>query len=356
MKLLIVLTTLIVCLAMLEVGLRVMNRYPLGKTEGYQEKGGISYVLKKNFTKTVVWPSMSFTVHTSDMGFRAKQPGPQAIGPKPYYAVLGASDAFGNGLDYENTFVGLFAEKMARHNVDVVNLAVAGHHLLEQSALFKQFTSSVTNQPQAVIVIFNPNLIGGYDDIHSDVVIRKGEIFEKEHWRSALFRMVLGNSSGAYCFFRDAFRRIQQRYFVKDDVALSFWVERLSSQHPIKKPERTADFREKLRDLDRLIRGVNAKPIYVYCPPAGAFSLNDLAAKGKVDPGLIDTTFFSEIIRTHCADEGIEFVNFEPPVQERFNKGEKLNFDGDGHYNAATSRTVGDYLYEALRPDRVSKH
>jgi hypothetical protein len=344
--------TILACLAMLEVGLRMTHRYPMGNTEGYFAQGGISYLLKKNITKDVFWPSMSFTVHTSDLGFRSPKPGPQHIGEQPYYAVLGASDAFGNGLDYEKTFVGIFAERLKQHNIDVVNLAVAGHHLQEQAALFKSLTASVINPPQAVVIVFNPLLIGGYDDNHPNVVVRRGDLFEGDNWRMALTRKLLANTSASYCFFRDGIRRTQQKFFGREDFSLSFYVERFSSTHRIRQPEKTADFLKNLREFEQFIRSLNGTPICVYCPPAGVFQVNDLAAKGKLDPRLIDTEFFVDIVRTHCKAEGVKFVDLTPPVQERFNKGEKLNFDADGHYNGPTSRVVGEYLYGALQPEQ----
>jgi hypothetical protein len=131
---------------------------------------------------------------------------------------------------------------------------------------------------------------------------------------------------------------------------LSFYVQRFSSKHPIRQPEKTQDFLKHLKDLTDLIRSVNATPICVYCPPAGQIDLNDMVAKGKLESGLIDTQFFVDIVRQHCDAEGIRFINLEPPVQERYNKGEKLNFDADGHYNGPTSQMVGEYLYKVLAP------
>jgi hypothetical protein len=350
----IILSTVLVCLAILEIGLRVQGRYPMDLNGGYQEAGGLSYVLKKNVSKKVVWPTMSFTVHTSDLGYRAEKPGPQNIGEKPYYVVLGASDAFGNGLDYNETFVGVFAQKMQAHNIQVVNLAVAGHHLMEQEDLFKRFMASAPKPPEAVLVVFNPNLIGGFDDNHTNVVIKNGELFDKETWKVALVRKILSNTSTVYCFFRDAIRKVQKNFIGREDFALSFYIERFSSQHPIRRPERTAAFVRELKGLNDLIRKVNATPICIYCPPAGGFLLNDLAKQGKVDPSLFDTQFFVDIVANECQAEQVKFVNLEPPVQKLYDKGQKLNFDGDGHYNGPTSKVVGEYLYDVLGPRHLS--
>jgi hypothetical protein len=234
----VILSTLVACVIVLEAGLRVIGRYQMDNTKGYFEQGGISFVLKKNVNKHVAWPTMSFTVCTSDLGFRTKKPGPSEIGLRPYYVVLGASDAFGNGLDYEKTFVGVLAGKLDRHGIDVVNMAVAGHHLQEQIALFKSFAQSTTNHPQAVITIFNPLFIGGYDDNHPNVIVRRGDLFDKDNWKIALARKFLQNTSAAYCFFRDAIRHLQQKYSGGEDAELSFYIKRFSAKHRIHQPEK----------------------------------------------------------------------------------------------------------------------
>src|SRR5258705_12888446 len=75
-KPLLVLATLLVCLATLEIGLRITGRYKMGTVDGLLASGGVSYVLKPNAAKTIQWPALSFNVYTSDLGFRAAQPGP----------------------------------------------------------------------------------------------------------------------------------------------------------------------------------------------------------------------------------------------------------------------------------------
>jgi hypothetical protein len=334
----------------LEVGLRAIGRYRINNPEGYFERGGISYVLKKNVSKEVRWPTMSFTVYTSDLGFRAKAPGRCVIGDKPYYVALGASDVFGNGLDYEKTFVGILDEKLERHGIDVINMGVAGHHLQEQIALFKQFVSSSGTTPKAVILFFNPLLIGGYDDNHTNVVVKRGDLFPDDNWRLALLRKTLSNSSAAYCFFRDSIRSVQRRFSPGEEFALSFYVEKFSTKHRIRTPEKSQDFLRNLDAFEQYIRGLKTELIYVYCPPAGGFLINDLKAKGKVDPASVDTQFFVDLVQGHAQSRGIRCINLEPPVQQRYDKGEKLNFDSDGHYNGPTSQLVGDYLYKMLAP------
>jgi hypothetical protein len=340
----------VLCLAILEVGLRATGRYRIGSVGGFWEQGGVSYRLKKNVTKRIEWPAMSFTVHTDELGFRYKRTGPRSLGTKPYWAVLGSSEVFGNGLDYEQTFVGVLGEKLERDGIDVVNMGVGGHHLLEQKAIFEAYTSSATSQPHKVIIVLNPLLIGGYDDIHENTIVKMGELFPDDSWRLPLAKTILSDLSADYRFFRDKFRNAQMNYFTHGDLSLSFYLERYSKKLPIRTAPKTEDFLRHMRTLEQRIRGLGATPVCVYSPAVGGFLLNKLKADGKLDGNLFETEFFVDLTQRHCAAEGIQFINLEPMLQKMYDRGEKLNFDADAHFNGPTSRVIGEYLYDALKP------
>jgi hypothetical protein len=264
--------------------------------------------------------------------------------------VLGSSDAFGNGLDYEKTFVGVFARNMAGHQAEVVNLAVGGHHLLEQEARFRKFAARAPVPPRAVLIILNPLMIGGFDDIHPNIVVRRGELFEKDNWRLPLAKMILANSSAAYSFFRDGIRNIQLRYFSRPDFSLDFYIDMYSESLRIRTPEVTAAFEGRMRNLEQFIRSQGATPVCVYSPATGGFLLEKLKREGKLDGSRFDTQFFRDLARRHCAAEGVTFIDLEPMLQERYDRGEKLNFDLDAHFNEPTSLAVGEYLFKSLKP------
>jgi lysophospholipase L1-like esterase len=345
-----VVVTLIVCLLMLEFGLRWIDRYQVGNTEGYFAQEGPYYGLKKNAAKQVNWPNVEWNVYTDEYGFRAPKTGPRDLDSKPYYAFLGASDVFANGLDYETSWVGVFASKLAADQMEVANLGVGGHHLLEQTARLKLSQTMLKRPPNYVVIALNPLLIGGYDDVHASVVVKHGEMFEQDNWRLPLLKMVLAGHSAAYSFFRDGVRNTQARYFEGPDFSLDFYIQRYSTQLAVRRPEKMADYFRHLEELENYVRCIGATPIEVYVPATGGFLLNKLKAEGKVDGSLFDTKFFRDISERHAAEAGITYVDLEPMLQERYDRGEKLNFDLDAHFNAPTAKVVGEYLYQALAP------
>lgn len=348
-QLAVILGTLAVCLLMLEVGLRVTKRFQSDGFIGYHVSRGVSYGLQANAAKRISWPTFSFTVYTDDQGFRFKHAGPRVLGGHPYWAVLGSSEVFGNGLDYDQTFVGVFGDKMARDGIDIVNMSVPGQHLLEQVALFKSYAVSAYPMPKVVVICFNPLFIGGYDNIHEDVTVKMGYLVEKKSWKIALTKVFLSDLSATYCFLRDSIRHTQLRYFSRKDFDISFYEKTYSKRHSIRTTRRTEDFLKNLKEFEGFIRGLGATPVCVYSPAVGGFHLNELIAKGQLDGEQFETAFFPNLIQQHCRSEGIQFINLESPLQVLYDKGEKLNFDLDAHFNGPTSRFLGEYLYDAIK-------
>lgn len=344
----IILLTVILCAGLLEVGLRCMGRAPTNTAESFVEQGGLSYRLKRNVTKIVRWPSFSYTVHTDAAGFRFREPGPRQLGGKPLYVTLGSSEVFGNGLDYDQTFIGVFAKRLEREGVDVVNMAAPGHHLDEQIDTFKDATAGGKLRPNVVLICLNPIYMNGFDDIHADSEVHKGYLFPKNNWRIPLLKMTLSNISAAYCFFRDATRKIQRLYLARPDMDMSFYTRAYSRTHRFRQSGKSAEMLEHLKDLEARIRELNAIPVCVFVPTVGGFKVRELKAKGHPAALECDPEYYVELVHNHCQQEGIQFLNLEPLLQARYDKGEKLNFDLDAHFNGPTSQVIGDYLHTAL--------
>jgi hypothetical protein len=107
---------------------------------------------------------------------------------------------------------------------------------------------------------------------------------------------------------------------------------------------------KRLKELEDFIRVHGSTPVCVYAPTVGGFTLDRLRKEGKIDGQSFDTQFFVELVQKHCDSERIQLINLEPMLQQKYDKGEKLNFDLDSHFNQPTSKAIGEYLYRALKP------
>jgi hypothetical protein len=204
--------TLILCLVLLEFGLRSIGRQPTNMADGIDIQNGDSYKIKPNAHKTLNFPAFSYTVFTNEYGFRDSAVGPRRLETDSFSVFLGASDVFGNGLDYENTFVGIFAGEAAKKGISVLNIAVGGHHMPDQEALLKGFMETTGLKPSTIFFGLNALVIPKFDRSNQNIIVKNGYAIDRPGWRLTYVRLMAGNISSAFCFFRDSIRRIQERY------------------------------------------------------------------------------------------------------------------------------------------------
>ena len=102
--------------------------------DGIYEQAGDSFRLKKNVSKVIRYPAFTYTIYTNELGFRDSSTGPRELRERPFDVFLGASDVFGNGVEYAESFVGIVAAAAATKGREVLNLATGGHYFLEQEA------------------------------------------------------------------------------------------------------------------------------------------------------------------------------------------------------------------------------
>lgn len=345
---LLVALTLLACLAALEIGLRVLGRAPSNTTDGIFEAHGTGYRLKKNMSKLSRTPSFTCTIYTDSNGFRDGKPGPRALGDEPYFAFVGDSLTFANGVEYEDSFVGAFAQRARKLGYDVVNLAVGGHRFSDQEDQLNDFLAAVPRPPAEVVVVFTAPFVNLFEERYSDLLIKNGYIFRKDAWLLPYLTVTLGNTSSAYCFFRNGIRRLQSRLFDSGPRAAFELLEPFSKKAPSALPAFAERLEARLDGLDGAIRHAGAAPIYVYLPSSADLSGEALLALTGMRREDYDFLLYRDLLGRHCKKAGIEFVDLLPLLQKLQADHGVLTFMQDMHYNVATNHAIGDALYASL--------
>lgn len=350
---LLVLPTLVVCVAMLEVGLRLRGRLPSNMTEGIFEAHGDAYRLRPNQTKVFRTPSFACTIHTNALGLRDRAPGPRALA-RPYVAWMGDSATFGNGVAYEASFVGVFGALAERRGLEVVNLAVGGHHLGEQEDTLREFLTAAPRKPETVAIVFTPQLMALFEKRHKDLVFRNGYGFPKDGWLRPFLLVTLGDASSAYCFFRDAFRRTQAKLFPSGAQAAIEMLDIYARSYPALSPEATTRFEERITRLDERIRAAGATPVHVYLPTTADLRVGELLALAGRRAEDYELGHYREALRRQSERAGVRLVDLSAPLQAEQAKGKRLGFMQDMHYNAEAHGVIAEALHgEILEPGRA---
>ena len=341
----IVFLTLLVCLAMLELGLRAIGRSPTNMADGIADQYGDSFRLKKNASKVMRFPAFSYTVHTDEFGFRDRAVGPRDLAGRRFCVFLGASDVFGNGVDFEDSFVGVFAGEASKRGLEVLNLAVGGHYFLDQEFLLKDFMKSSGFAPATIFLCVNALHIPKFDRRNRNIIVKNGYAIDREGWRIAYLRLMAGNTSSAYCYFRDAFRRIQERYFNLEVGEKSpEFLQIYAKENPIRKPERIRAFEDYLTSFETFCRQNGIELVYVYLPLSDSFGLKEMIKKLGADPEDYDAAFYEALMRSHCARSGHRLIDPGPALGRLHDEGQVLRFKLDPHFNPGSNRVIGEYL------------
>lgn len=345
--LLLVLPTLAVCFAALELGLRLQGRLPSNPTDGIFEAHGSAYRLVPNQTKVSRTPSFACTIKTNALGLRDRETGPRALG-RPYVAWAGDSATFANGVEYEESFVGVFGAAAERSGLEVVNLAVGGHHIAEQEELIQDFLAAAPRKPEAVVVVFTPQLLALFERRYERLVVKDGYIFERDRWLVPYLLVALNSTSSGYCFLRDGVRALQARWFPSAPGAAAEVLGIYERSFSALSAEATGRLERRVEALDARVRAAGAAPVHVYLPTTADLRAGELLGLSGRRPEDYDFGHYREALRRASERAGVRLLDLTAVLEAEHAKGKALGFAQDMHYNAGAHATIAGALVGAL--------
>jgi hypothetical protein len=345
--LLVVLPTLVACVVILEVGLRLQGRLPSNVTDGIFVAHGDAYRLKPNQAKLSRTPSFTCTIYTDALGFRDRAPGPRRF-DRPYLAWVGDSATFANGVEYQESFVGLFGQASAARGIDVINLAVGGHHLAEQEEQLRDFLAEAPRKPERVVVVFTPQFMALFEKRHHDLVFKSGYGFPRDAWLAPYLVVMAGNASSAYCFFRDGIRSLQGKLWRKGPETAVELLDMYSRANPGTSPDVTARLEDRITRLDEQIRAAGVTPVHVYLPTTADLRVGEFLTMTHRRADGYDFDHYRDALRRQSARAGVQLVDLSDLMRAEYAKGQPLGFSQDMHYNAAAHVPIARALVEAI--------
>jgi hypothetical protein len=348
-KLIAIVVTLSFCIVLLEIGLRLEGRLPSNVTDGIFVQHGDSYRLGKDVEKITRWSSRSFLTRTNSMGFRDSANGPVDLSKRPYFAFLGDSVTFGNGADYENTFLGIFKATAGRAGFEVQNLAIGGHHLPDQVEVLRDLVATAPRPPRVTVVCMTPGFIYTFDAKIEGILVKDGYLFDAHSWRLAYIRTILANTSASFCFFRDGIRKVQARWFGPPTGDVPPYLRIFSNSSRLHDSDTSERFENSLNQLELYCRSVSTELVYVYLPLIDSDGLAKLSTKAGLSPADFDVHYFEALMLNHCKNYEVPFINLEPALSELSRCGTPLTFGDDPHYSTPAHKIVAEYLYNSFR-------
>ena len=341
--------TLMVCFLLLEIGLRITGRKAFSISQGEYSQHGTSYRLKKNSTNFHDWSTSTFTVNTNSLGARDRTVGEKDMHGRPYVVFLGDSQVFGLGVDYEKSLVGVFADYAAGRGIEVLNLAVGGHFLLEQEELFRDMMKILPEKPSVVFYTLNASSMNLFDSTHKSILVKNGYVFYEATWKSAYVRMVLTNNLSVYTFFRDVYWSLYRCWVgTGGEVRLPKHFDLYSKESKLYNAETVGQFEDHISQFQSYCDELGIRTVYLYVPIVDSFTIREVVTRLGKAPDDYDISIYERIMEDYCTRHGHLYLNPKSVLKEYYDQGEVLDLGRDPHYNEFSNRVVGEYIIEQV--------
>lgn len=351
-KFLVLSVTFVICLIILEIGLRISGRSASNTYQGEFVQYRDFYRLKKNLVKVNDWSTYSYTTVTNSMGARDSIPREIDINEKPYIVFLGASQVFGQGVDYEESFVGIFARRAAKEGYEVFNFAVGGHFLKEQEMIFRETLDSAERKPSLVVLGISSSSLNWFDTTHSTlepIMVKSGYLFYKSSWKKAYVRLIIKNTLSIYDFFRDVFWKLNAKWkMIEIGERLPKHFKLYTDESRVGSAEEAAMAEEYLDSFEKYCEENGIRLIYMFVPLVDSFRIKSVAEELGDDPSSYHPAMYEKIMIDYSNRSGVPLLNPRPLLEKYYRDGVQLSFDRDPHYNEFANKAVGDYITEAV--------
>jgi hypothetical protein len=184
-----------------------------------------------------------------------------------------------------------------------------------------------------------------FDKRNENIVVKNGHTFEKNRWKLAYLRVMLGDISSAYCFFRDSVRKFQFKFLNKPfKEETPEFLKIYAKGNRMYDLETVRRFEDYLSGFVRNCRLNGMEVVFVYLPLSDSYTLRDLLKKLGDDPSNYDTSYYERLMENYCRRTGARLINLRPVLQQYHDQGVKLRFDLDPHFNKFANKVIGEYL------------
>ena len=316
--------------------------FPVHPPGIYVADPAVGYALTPGFRGELQRSEFRDTIRIGEFGFRGADPRPLAE-PSLRIIVLGDSQAFGFGVDEDETFSmqleHLLRARYAGTDVQVINGGVPGYGTADQLAMLRSRGPAV--DPDLVVVQFLSvnDLVENLTPANTWAIIKDGMLSARE-----------GTVSTRLSFPRRAETWIKKHSHLASLVSNSagYWAVRLGlvGQQGAMWGE---DFSEEQADLgtDLLVEiaatadSLGAHTLFLYT-----------TGQASVIQERYDALPSRAVVATAAENAGVPWIDMTAHLRDRANRA-ALHYPGDGHWTAEGHRAVAEIIADEIERNGV---
>ena len=307
-----------------------------------------NYRLAANVDTAANFAAGRLTIHTDPLGLRCDEQrrfGTRA-GDQVDVMLLGDSQGFGNGVQFESSLAGSAAIAAASDGFRVANASVGGHSASSQlqlaEALHREYGIKVSNY----VLLVTPAIAQGGEHLNRATVGADGRLYDGPVGYQAAFRVWMKTNLVAYSRVRDAVRNSNLIPEPQKDVPFVINFYRTGAAEA----ELRQSFAGFAARLKNFAATQGARVHLVYVPLTLEMEFDPIRSSAAARGIQVDR----DVPRRICSDVarslGVPFHDLRPILEALHAQGNPLHLRGDFHYNQELSRACGVRIWEALRP------
>ncbi len=282
-----------------------------------------------------------FAVFTNDLGLRCSS-AEAAVSSRAQpldVLLVGDSQGFGNGLQYEASLAGQLDAAGARNRITIRNASVGGHYLDNQFEIVRWLYDVQGIHPRAILILMTPYMVATAGAMNHAVVEADGRLYSGHVSGYRSITRWLKMHTVVYAELRDALKGLMPS---EVPFAVQFYARSTE-------PRDSARLRSSLSSLAAWARERRVQLAVVYTPLAAELDFAGIEAVAREDSVPVDRDLPQRVTRTVAGELRIPFYDLRPTLAAEQRAGRALSLYKDPHYNAATSRAAAESIWSALQ-------
>lgn len=343
----ILLACVVISVPVAELAFRLAGVIPADQTAAvFRPFGSGSYRVRARAMSREDWASGPFWIYSDDLGLRCTADGTPSLraGDHIDTLVLGDSQAFGLGLDYERTVVGVMAGLAAQEGRIVANAAVGGHFLRNQLEVARMLHDEQHLTFDRVAILLSSDRVATPEGYSTARVSEDGRLFGADPDAAARARLWIRTNLAIWGVVRGAYHNKIARHERSEEAPLEQY--RRSNA-----PRFEEAWRRELRAGAEWAKSAGTRLIVVQLSDAYDFEVDAAARAHGAAWSDIDSDTPAAVWRKVCGELGIPLIEVRPALEPLKAQGKLLHLGSDFHYNADTSAVAGRFIWQALSAD-----
>jgi hypothetical protein len=337
--------------AVAEVVFRILGSAPPTELEGlFEQIPGGNYKHRPWVAADANGFGGKFSVHTDGFGFRCDDA--RRFAAKKVQAIdlliVGDSQAFGLGVDFDESLAGTIIKEAARDRVRAANSAIGGHYLRNQLELLHWLTENANLRVKHYVVLVTPYVLVSPGDLNPADVGPDGRLYNGEvtTWKRAM--MQIKTHVALYAKVRDALRMTILPPDTQKTLANTFLSQFDSGAAEARRTEAFLGF---MTSFTQWAAQRDADVHLVYTPSTVEFAFERLRVAAEKKGVTIDPESPYRIAASVAHTLMLPLHDLRPTLKAIHDTGRELSLKGgDLHYNGTVSVAAGTKVWEALRP------